>query len=55
MLLLGFQLCGRTFLVLIKPVGGAVQNPEAARSNLKMAQTLAPYLFEPFYNGGTGG
>lgn len=27
------------------------QNPEAARSNLKMAQTLAPYLFEPFYNG----
>ncbi|CAM9995497.1 unnamed protein product [Ectocarpus sp. 12 AP-2014] len=26
------------------------QNPEAARSNLKMAQTLAPYLFEPFYN-----
>lgn len=28
------------------------QNPEAARLNLKMAQTLAPYLFEPFYNGG---
>ncbi|CAN0211296.1 unnamed protein product [Ascophyllum nodosum] len=27
------------------------QNPQAARSNLKMAQTLAPYLFEPFYNG----
>lgn len=28
------------------------QNPDAARANLKMAQTLAPYLFEPFYNAG---
>lgn len=29
-----------------------IQNPVAARANLNMAQTLAPHLFEPFYNGG---
>lgn len=29
-----------------------VQNYDAARSGFSQAQTLAPWLFEPFYNGG---